>query len=217
MDFRPLNGRMSTALRAFRFPNLLLAPLALWLLTMISLPIVGWVWGEDALIRGMSVGVVMQAGAVIVILYAAWGWKPSLRAILLVAVSTYLAELLGSKTGFPFGRYHYTDLLQPQLMGVPLLIPLAWLMMLPPAWAIAALILQKRPDAAGPGESFVSTLKFALLSALAITAWTCSWTRKWWAGGSGFGRRRVRISAFPSAITSAGSDRVSRHPARSSA
>lgn len=171
MGFHPLNGRMSTALRAFRFPYLILAPLALWLLTMISLPIVGWVWGEDALLRGMSVGVVMQAGAVMVILYSAWGWKPSLRVVLLVAVSTYLAELLGSKTGFPFGRYQYTDLLQPQLMGVPLLIPLAWLMMLPPAWAIAALILQRQPGAAGQEKSFVFPLKFALLSALAITAW----------------------------------------------
>ena len=43
----------------------------------------------------------------------------------------WTAEAIGSKTGFPFGAYHYTDRLQPQLLGVPLLIPLAWLMMLP--------------------------------------------------------------------------------------
>lgn len=175
MAFRPLNGRMRWIYRVSRSPRIVLAPLVLWLLTMISLPIVGWVWGQDALTRGMSVGVVIQAGAVMIILYSAWGWKRTFQTFLVVALLTYLAELLGSKTGFPFGRYHYTDLLQPQLLGVPLLIPLAWLMMLPPSWAIAAILLDQarevRTNAAAGGESLWFVLKFSLVAALAITAW----------------------------------------------
>jgi putative membrane protein len=50
--------------------------------------------------------------------------------------------------------------LQPQLLGVPALIPLAWLMMLPPAWAVAAAVISPRERA-----------PFALVAALAFTAW----------------------------------------------
>lgn len=166
---------MLQAYRSLRYPRSTLVPIIFWVLTMISLPILGWILGEGYLLRGMSFGVLMQASAVIIILYVAWGWPRALKTILIVAVFTYLAELLGSKTGFPFGKYHYTDLLQPQLAGVPLLIPLAWLMMLPPAWAIAAIILGRKTNSEGQEgtrrNSFSFTLKFSLLSALALTAW----------------------------------------------
>jgi len=68
--------------------------------------------------------------------------------------------MIGSSTGFPFGHYYYTHQLLPQIAQVPLLIPLAWLMMLPPAWAVAYTILRR-----------VSGWTFCLLSALAFTAW----------------------------------------------
>lgn len=166
---------MIQAYHALRYPRSVLVPIAFWALTMISLPILGWILGENALIRGMSFGVLTQAAAVVIILHVAWGWSRALKTALVVVVFTYLAELLGSKTGFPFGKYHYTDLLQPQLVGVPLLIPFAWLMMLPPAWAIAAIILGKdlrrEGQEARRRESFLFTLRFSLLSALALTAW----------------------------------------------
>lgn len=133
----------------------------LWVLTMISIPIAEWTWGQTILLEGISLGVIMQATAVLAVLYHAWGAKQTLWTFLLVGVLSYTAELLGSKTGFPFGSYHYTSLLRPQLAGVPLLIPLAWMMMLPPSWAIARMIL---------GQNHTRPL-FALTSALAITAW----------------------------------------------
>ncbi|MDP2289016.1 MAG: carotenoid biosynthesis protein [Actinomycetota bacterium] len=39
---------------------------------------------------------------------------------------SYLVELLGVTTQFPFGSYTYSGALGPALFGVPLLIPLAW-------------------------------------------------------------------------------------------
>ncbi len=143
-----------------KIPRVSLFFVALWVFTLISLPIVGWVWGTEAQLRGMSMGVLMQALAVMAALFPAWGLRRTAQAFLLVGVLSYLAELIGSSTGIPFGRYHYTDLLQPQLVGVPLLIPLAWMMMLPPAWAIARLALPSAPR-----------LAHALLSAAAFTAW----------------------------------------------
>ena len=152
---------MIEAFNAIRYPRSTIVPLVLWVLTMITLPILGWILGEGYLIRGMAFGVIMQAAAVLVILFYAWGWARTLKTFAIVVVLSYLAEFLGSSTGIPFGKYHYTGLLQPQLAGVPLLIPLAWMMMLPPAWAIAKTILgESRPRWA-----------FVLLSALAFTAW----------------------------------------------
>ncbi len=38
----------------------------------------------------------------------------------------YAIEFIGIQTGYPFGPYAYTDVLQPQLLGVPLAIAMAW-------------------------------------------------------------------------------------------
>ena len=141
--------------------------IGLWLLTMICLPIVGWTLGEAALIRGMSVGVLMQGVAVLSILIHAWGWAKTLRSFAIVGVLSFFAEFIGSTTGFPFGKYYYTDVLQPQIAGVPLLIPLAWMMMLPPAWAIATAIFPRTTKL----SNIQFTILYSLLSALAFTAW----------------------------------------------
>lgn len=174
---------MREAFHTIRYPRSTLVPLALWVLTMISLPILGWIQGDDYLIRGMAFGVLMQSAVVLIILYKAWGLARALKTFAIVAILSYFAELIGSSTGFPFGKYDYTDLLQPQVAGVPLLIPLAWLMMLPPAWAIASIILDKPLSHKGHEDaqrkpfllhlwSFVPTvMKFAFLASLAFTAW----------------------------------------------
>lgn len=145
----------------FRFSPSVLFLLAFWTLTMIVQPIVLWMWGQPALQTGMSLAVVVQAITVVIILIQAWGMRRTVSLTVLVAVISYLAELAGSRTGFPFGAYSYTDALQPQLGGVPLLIPLAWLMMLPPSWAVAYLITERNR----------SPVAFVLVSSLAFTAW----------------------------------------------
>lgn len=134
--------------------------LPVWLLVMIGMPIVGWTLGEDALRRAVSLGVGLQAALVLAMLVGALGWPRALPLAGGVAALGWAAEALGSKTGVPFGAYHYTDALQPQLAGVPLAIPFAWLMMLPPAWAVAARI----------GGRWRG-VRFVVLSALAMTAW----------------------------------------------
>ncbi|PKN92590.1 MAG: carotenoid biosynthesis protein [Chloroflexi bacterium HGW-Chloroflexi-6] len=170
---------MIEAFNAIRYPRSTIVPLVLWVLTMITLPILGWILGEGYLIRGMAFGVIMQAAAVLAILFYAWGWARTLKTFAIVVVLSYLAEFLGSSTGIPFGKYEYTGLLQPQLAGVPLLIPLAWMMMLPPAWAIASIILKKTLPHNRHEETQRKILwglapflvKFVFLSSLAFTAW----------------------------------------------
>jgi uncharacterized membrane protein len=59
-------------------------------------------------------------------------------AALLVFLLAWVVEHAGVTSGVPFGRYHYTSALQPQLFGsVPLAIPSAWLMVAAGAWQIA--------------------------------------------------------------------------------
>lgn len=135
--------------------------IAVWVLAMISVPILRWTWGEDAVIVGLNAGVLLQIAAVLAVLWHAWGAKKTAVVLVTVPVIAWLSEFVGHNTGFPFGAYYYTERLQPQVGGVPILVPLAWLMMLPPAWAMASLILRGRQ------RRWV----FAAVSALVFTAW----------------------------------------------
>lgn len=138
---------------------------AAWILTMIALPIARWTWGDGVISTMTTISAIFQASAVGVVLWGAWGSRRTLISAVLIAILTFGAEWLGSTTGFPFGAYDYTPNLQPQLWGVPLLIPLAWLMMLGPSWAIAQGILANKIDTPQRRLAFIG------LSALAMTSW----------------------------------------------
>lgn len=144
----------------FRFTGAHGPLIALWLLTMISLPIFNWTLGEAALPAAISAGVLTQLAAVMAVLRPAWSWRRIGLTTLGVAGLTWLAEAIGTATGFPFGAYVYTAKLQPQVAHVPILIPLAWMMLLPSAWAVAACLSGR-----WGGWRFVG------LSAVALTAW----------------------------------------------
>lgn len=131
-----------------------------WVLTMIAIPILRWTLGDGVLHWGVMLSVALLALAMIGALWAQWGGWTTGRLVVSVGILSWTLEWIGSTTGFPFGSYHYTPLLQPQIAGVPVLIPLAWLMMLPPAWAVASLIVGGRRD-----------WRFVLVSAAAFTAW----------------------------------------------
>ncbi|MEM7115197.1 MAG: carotenoid biosynthesis protein [Chloroflexota bacterium] len=149
--------------------------ITVWLLVMIFVPIANWIWGEAAMLRLVNIGVLAQTTAVLSILISAWGWRRTLQTAVVIAVITYSVEWIGSHTGLPFGRYHYTDVLQPQISGVPLLIPLAWFMMLPSAWAIAERLgtmhFYPKKHSQAQTKSVLHLSLFALLSGLALTAW----------------------------------------------
>lgn len=141
-------------------PPIVAVLLMVWVVTMISLPIVRYLAGETGVRWGVVAGVVLQTATVLIILYHAWGAARTILTAVGVSVLAWMAEAVGASTGLLFGAYHYTDKLQPQLGHVPLLIPLAWLMMLPPAWAVAQQIT-------GSTRGW----RFVAISAVALTAW----------------------------------------------
>lgn len=134
--------------------------LVIWLLSMIALPLAKFGWAESGLIISLYLNVIIQVGLVVWVMYRSWGLPKTVQTISLICLLTIIIEAIGTSTGLLFGSYSYTDKLQPQILHVPLLIPLAWLMMLPVSWVVAQQI-------AGSSSSYA----FILLSGLAMTAW----------------------------------------------
>jgi putative membrane protein len=82
---------------------------------------------------------IVTLGAALSVVHAGLGRGSRVGAgLLLVVAGTAVAfESVGLATGFPYGRYEYSAALGPTLLGVPFLVPLAWLMMAWPSWVLA--------------------------------------------------------------------------------
>jgi putative membrane protein len=150
-----------------RSPSLWLASLALWLAVLIATPISIWLAGDDVFPVVATLGVLSQSAATLIALISGWPTGRVLGAAATVFAGAWVVETLGSATGFPFGAYDYTDALHPQLAGVPLVISLAWFMMLIPAWAVAGAILARSHERLGRWH----TPLHAAVTGAAFTAW----------------------------------------------
>lgn len=128
-----------------------------WVVVMVAVPLLT-LRRREAL--GISLGVAAQVLVVLAVLVHNYGGFRTAAVALTVGVCGWVAEFIGSRTGFPFGSYHYTTRLRPQIGRVPIIIPLAWLMMLPTAWAVAQLLV---------GD--YGRLATAVVAAAAFTAW----------------------------------------------
>ena len=138
-----------------RLPTLIAVVLAALLVaTQLVYPQVpdGWVMPMTALTVWLFLGASVAA---------AWSRSGPRYALCLAGLAFLVglaSEILGVHTGFPFSAYAYTDALQPQVAGVPIVIPMAWAMMAYPAWRVGELI-------------GTSPLTRALVAAGALTAW----------------------------------------------
>jgi putative membrane protein len=81
--------------------------------------------------------VILGAGLSVVHAWLSRGPRTGIGVLMLVAVTAVAFEAVGLATGFPYGRYTYSDALGPTLLGVPFLVPLAWLMMAWPSRVLA--------------------------------------------------------------------------------
>ncbi|HET6878443.1 MAG TPA: carotenoid biosynthesis protein [Jatrophihabitans sp.] len=83
-----------------------------------------------AVVVAFSVACLLHAGAT-------RGPRVAVGALLATALPGFAVELVGVHTSIPFGGYRYTGGLGYQLLGVPIVVALAWTMLAWPA-AIAA-------------------------------------------------------------------------------
>jgi putative membrane protein len=89
-----------------------------------------------------------------------------------------LVEGVGVRTGLPFGRYAYADTLGPRVWEVPVVVPLAWLMMAYPCLLLGrALVARLRVSAErsrrgrGRASALPDVAGVALLGGYALAAW----------------------------------------------
>lgn len=102
--------------------------------------------------------VILFASASVSHAYLVRGARFAVRLVAAAAGVGLVAEALGVHTGVPFGSYTYRGSLGPSVVGVPVVIPLAWLMM-----AYPAAVLGQRIASSTPGA--------VLVSAGALAAW----------------------------------------------
>ncbi|TFV52199.1 carotenoid biosynthesis protein [Blastococcus sp. TF02A_35] len=82
---------------------------------------------------------IVLLGATLSVAHAAVsrGLRTGVGVLVVVALTAIAFESVGLATGYPYGSYTYSDALGPTLLGVPFLVPLAWLMMAWPSWLLA--------------------------------------------------------------------------------
>lgn len=109
----------------------------------------------------------MTLGALAMAVYGLWalGARRTLLFFLAATVISAAAELTGTKTGWPFGGYAYTDFLGAKLLGrVPFAIPLSWFTM-----GFASFVLADATIAAR--FTHHRTTRTIALAAWLLTAW----------------------------------------------
>ncbi len=143
---------------------------SIWLLLMILIPHVWRLGDRPMLVLALSLAIAVQISLVLTILSPALGARVVLKVGISIFLAAWLSEVVGVHTGLPFGSYTYTEALQPQIAGVPVQVPAAWLMMLPAAWAVGGSFIYRRGQASKP-RSWVDKAAFAATSGLAFSAW----------------------------------------------
>ena len=112
---------------------------------------------------------------VILLLFSLWhasvalGVRLTLAFFAITSVTSWIFEEIGVATGLVYGSYHYTATLGPWLGSVPVLIPLAWFMLVYPSYVVANLIVDGWPVGTPGGRGHL--VRLALVGALVMTAW----------------------------------------------
>jgi len=97
------------------------------------------------------------------------GKGAALRFVLIASILGWAAEEMGSRYGWFFGSYTYTEVLGPRVGSVPFVIALMWFALAYIGYVIANLIVWQAPsDGATPlGQTVVQSL----LAAMVVTAY----------------------------------------------
>jgi putative membrane protein len=96
----------------------------------------------------------------------AMGWRNALAFLAITVVVSFTAEAAGVATGLVFGPYHYTDLLGPKILGVPVMIQIAYAAMGYSCLMTTRVLL----GLAGQAKKRAPFLA-ALIGAFVMTAW----------------------------------------------
>lgn len=123
----------------------------------------------------MIIGAQLQSvGFVALLTIGVWrAWGARLALVLLAALSSigFVAEWIGTTTGFPFGHYSYTHMLGYKIAGeVPWVIPPSWFGMGVPCFVIAHALMGATPSV-GQALSGVQRLLRIFAGAWLLMSW----------------------------------------------
>lgn len=82
-------------------------------------------------------------------------WKQLIQFFSIAFIIGMIIEIIGVQTGFPFGVYHYTELLSISILGVPLLIGVNWFLL---SYGIISLLNWQRQDFSYVVKSIIGAL-----------------------------------------------------------
>lgn len=133
-----VNTRLRLAVAVLFAFYAFLYPGSLTLVALDRVPVWGtWMGGALLILQGSLMGLWLTVN---------FGRMGAIASLWILGLSWFV-EHVGATTGFPFGAYTYTDVLQPQILGVvPLAIPFAWLLIVPAAVAVGELILARNGE-----------------------------------------------------------------------
>jgi uncharacterized membrane protein len=97
------------------------------------------------------------------------GFRNTLIFLAITSVVGFLAEVLGTNSGFPFGKYYYTNFLGEKVLGVPIVVPLVWFVIAYLSFSIARSAIE--PALRGKMSRNSVIFRLALLSAFGAVAW----------------------------------------------
>jgi len=98
----------------------------------------------DALRRTTIGSVALFSGASLADAARRGGARQAVRTLAVAGGLGLLAEAVGTRTGRPFGRYRYAGTLGPQVLHVPVVVPLAWTMVAHPAVQLGRRLARRR-------------------------------------------------------------------------
>ena len=152
--------------------------LALFIYSSIIRPLLEPLFAELPRIPG-GIGIKTLFMMLFSIFHAAYvlGWRHTLLFFGITVAVSWSYEHVGVETGLIYGAYHYTDVLGLKLGHVPIIIPIAWFMMIYPSYIIANLIGSGRQMMTRDKKNnnnpitLVQILWLSFLSAVIMTAW----------------------------------------------
>ena len=119
-----------------------------------------------------------------------YGTKKMLFFVAMISIVSWGYETLSILTGFPFGHYHYSDVLGPKIWLVPVVIMPAYFAVGYLSWVIGLLLLGKKDGNINGNEVFV----IPVIAAFIMVFWDVSMdpinstvTKMWiWHDGGGY-------------------------------
>ena len=166
--------------------GLALVFLALFIYSSIIRPLLEPLFSELPRIPG-GIGIKTLFMMLFSVFHAAYvlGWRHTLLFFGITVAVSWGYEHAGVETGLIYGAYHYTDALGLKLGHVPIIIPIAWFMMIYPSYIIANLIaggrqkvMMIRGNKSNSNNNYsnnrttlLQILGLSFLSAVIMTAW----------------------------------------------